>query len=103
MVAAKLGWTSLGYPSNADELNMPPIQSRIIQSKTHTVSRQDRSPTPNEGLRDDVYGYRVSIEAAGDSPPTSGGDIVVTTHRMQMGHRNESEEWLAKSHLKESR
>lgn len=104
MVAARFGWTSSAYPSRADELNMPPIQSsRIIQSKTHTVTRHDRSPTPNEGLRDDVYGYRVSIAAEGESPPSSGGDIVVTTHRMQTGHRNESEEWLAKSERKDSR
>ena len=76
---------------------MPPIPSRTAQTKSHAISRQDRPPTPNEGLRDDVYGYRVDIAADRDSPPNSGDDIVVTTHRMQTAHANESEEWLAKT------
>lgn len=82
---------------------MPPIPSRNVQAKSHATSRHDRAPTPNEGLRDDVYGYRVSIAAEGESPPNSGDDIVVTTHRMQTGHDNESEEWLAKTDRQGSR
>ena len=103
MIAHRFGWATSTYPSRADELNMPPIPSRIVQAKSHTVSRQDRTPTPNEGLRDDVYGYRVSIAAERDTSPNSGDDIVVTTHRMQTGHDNESEEWLAKTDRRGSR